>query len=560
MEVEAKFSIPDEQTFQRLLRATSLAGYSLKEPVLLHLHDQYLDTDDGGILAGGYACRMRQQDELTLATLKGLGTVSGAIHRRLEHEVELPYPLPPPHWPASAARDLALRLSGHEPLIPLFEAEQSRHRSHLCDGDRLVAELNLDRVRLFRESTTAATYLELEVELVQGGSEELLIQIAQELQAEWGLQPQSRSKFERGLALLDASPAPRQARPIAADLQPPGTRTVHESPPSAGELLSTPGIEPDDPMSEAGRKIFRFHYRRMVYNEPGTRLGIEIESLHDMRVATRRMRAALRVFGAYYKPKAVSRLRKGLKRTGRALGPVRDLDVFRAKIDSYLSTLPVEQQHDLDGFLAVLLARRDSARERMNSYLDSAKYRRFKERLGQFVETEGMGSRPIAFDGDEPPPHRVRHVAPMVIYQRLAAVRAYHDWVSVPHPPTERLHSLRIASKRLRYTLEFFREILGPSAKALIKSIVVVQDHLGNLQDAVVACALLDDFLQRGTWGPDGDPNVEAVALVDTPGVEAYLAAKRQEHDHLLETFPDVWQMLQEQEFSRMVAEAIAAL
>jgi len=170
LEVEAKLSIPDEQTFQRLLEATSLAGYSQKEPKLLHLHDQYLDTAEGGILAGGYACRIRQQDDLVLATLKGLGTVSGAIHRRLEHEVELPRPLPPQHWPASAARDLALRLGGREPLVPLFEAEQSRHRSSLCDGDRLVAELNLDRVRLFRESATAATYLELEVELVHGGS------------------------------------------------------------------------------------------------------------------------------------------------------------------------------------------------------------------------------------------------------------------------------------------------------------------------------------------------------------------------------------------------------
>ena len=108
MEVEAKFSIPDERTFQRLLEATSLAGYSLEEPALLDLHDRYLDTGDGAILAGGYACRIRQQDGLTLATLKGLGTASGAIHHRIEHEVELPQPLPPQQWPPSVARDLCL--------------------------------------------------------------------------------------------------------------------------------------------------------------------------------------------------------------------------------------------------------------------------------------------------------------------------------------------------------------------------------------------------------------------------------------------------------------------
>jgi len=574
LEVEAKFSIPDEQTFQRLLEATSLAGYSLGEPTLLDLHDQYLDTDGSTILAGGYACRIRQQDGLTLATLKGLGTASGAIHHRMEHEVELPQPLPPHLWPPSVARDCALRLCGNEPLVSLFEVNQTRHRRHLCDGDSVVAELNLDRVRLCRETKTAATYLELEAELLPGFSEEVLEQLAEELQTKWGLLPQSRSKFERGLALFGPGPAPRKEYPTVMDVQPPSIETADRTPPPvdgipspvgdllppAVELLSAPGIEPDDPMSEAGRKTFRFHYRRLVYHAPGTRLGNYIESLHDMRVATRRMRAAFRVFGQYYEPKAVTPYQKGLKRTGRALGPVRDLDVFRFKIQSYISTLPQSQQNDLDGFLAVLEAHRDSARERMNAFLDSGKYARFKDRFGQFVETEGMGSRPIVFDGNEPLPYRVRHVAPMAIYQRLAAVRAYDEWVSIPNPPPERLHSLRIACKRLRYTLEYFREVLGPDTGTLIKSIVTIQDHLGNLQDAVVARALLADYLQRGIWGRDTVPDAQAVAPVDVPGVEAYLTAKQVELEHLLESFPEVWRQLQEDEFSRMVAEAVVGL
>ena len=574
MEVEAKFGIPDEQTFQRLLETTSLAGYSLEEPTLLDLHDRYLDTSEGAILAGGYACRIRQQNGITLATLKGLGSASGAIHHRIEHEVELPQPLPPQHWPPIVARDSALHLCGHEPLVPLFEINQARHRRHLCDGDSVVAELNLDRVRLCQGSNTAATYLELEAELLPGCSEGILDQLAEALQSKWGLPPQNLSKFERGLALFGPEPASDNEHPTVMDVQPssiePVDRTrppvdespppVGESPPLAVELLSAPGIEPDDPMSEAGRKAFRFHFRRMLYNEPGTRLGQDIEALHDMRVATRRMRAAFRVFGQYYEPKAVRSYQKGLKRTGRALGPVRDLDVFRLKIQSYLSILPQSQRHDLDGFLAVLEAYRASARDRMNAYLDSSKYARFKDRFGQFAETEGMGSRPIGFDGDEPPPYRVRHVAPMAIYQRLAAVRAYDEWVSIPNPPPERLHSLRIACKRLRYTLEYFREVLGPDTQTPIKSIVVIQDHLGNLQDAVVARVLLADYLQRGIWGRETVPNAQTVAPVDVPGVEAYLAAKQAELEHLLESFSELWQRFQEEEFSRMVAEAIVGL
>ncbi len=96
----------------------------------------------------------------------------------------------------------------------------------------------------------------------------------------------------------------------------------------------------------------------------------------------------------------------------------------------------------------------------MLDYLDGKKYARFKERFGEFVETEGLGSLPLAQDG-EPHPYRVRHVAPVAIYERLAAVRAYDEWVTVPNPPVTRLHALRIVCKRLRYALEFFREVSG---------------------------------------------------------------------------------------------------
>jgi CHAD domain-containing protein len=550
LEVEAKFSVPDEQTYQRLLEVTSLTGYTLEDPVLLRIHDRYADTVEGSILAGGYACRIRQQNDLTFATLKGLGAASGAIHRREELEVELPQPLPPQQWPPSAARDLALRLSHQEPLITILEAHQTRHRRHLCDGDRVVAELNLDRVRLYQGTEDSPLYLELEVELLHETSEETLVQFARELQASWDLVPQSQSKFERGLERFGIPAASTGGSLITIEI---------EEPPAV-ELPSVPGVEPDDPMSEAGRKIFFFHYQRMVYHEPGTRLGDDIEALHDMRVATRRMRAAFRVFGPYYKPKAIAAYRNGLKRTGRALGPVRDLDVFRAKTNAYLSNLPQSQQNDLDQFMVVLQAHRDSARNRMNTFLDSAEYTLFKERFGQFVQTDGMGSRPALLKDGDPRPHRVRHVAPMVIYQRLAAVRAYDEWVSIPDPPPERLHALRIACKRLRYTLEFFREVLGPDTGALIKTIVTIQDHLGNLQDARVACALLEDFFQRGTWGSNTSPGEQATTPVDVPGVQAYHDAKQRELERLLETFPEVWQPVHEREFSRMIAKTVADL
>ncbi len=326
-------------------------------------------------------------------------------------------------------------------------------------------------------------------------------------------------------------------------------------------LLDNPGIEAGDPMSEAGRKTFRFHLQRMLYHEPGTRLGEDIEALHDMRVATRRMRAAFRVFGDHYKPKEVAPYLKGLKRTGRALGAVRDLDVFREKIQAYQESLSEAQPDGLDGLLSVLEGRREGARQQMIDYLDGDKYRRFVEQFRQFVNTEGLGNLPVTPpDGDDPRPYRVCHVAPMAVFERLAVVRAYDEWVSVPDPPLARLHALRIACKRLRYTLEFFSEVLEPDAKAVIKGVVTLQDHLGALQDAVVARDILRDFLTWGTWGHEATGELSPAEAVDAPGVEAYLAAREAELQCLLETFPQAWQQLKETEFRHMVAKAVAAL
>jgi CHAD domain-containing protein len=172
-------------------------------------------------------------------------------------------------------------------------------------------------------------------------------------------------------------------------------------------------------------------------------------------------------------------------------------------------------------------------------------------------------------NGGDPILYRVRHVAPMAIYARLAAVRAYDEWVNIPwtdlpDPPLERLHALRIACKRLRYALEFFREVLGPDTKALIKEIVTMQDHLGDLQDAVVARRLLREYLQRGAWGSSVASGVAGEPLPEVPldavGVEAYLAAKQAELEHLLETFPSAWQRITATEFSQMVADAVVVL
>lgn len=207
MEVEAKFSVPDQATFDGLSRLEELAGYRLESAGVKQVRDRYLDTDDRAILRAGFACRVRARGDERIATLKGLGGVEagGAIHHRAEHEVAVGCD-DPATWPQSSVRDLALEFSAGRPLHELFSLGQERHLRLLyadAPGDaRRVAELSLDVVT--PGILDSHPYFELEIELLERGSEADLHLLAQELRQAWGLCPEPRSKFERGLELLSA--------------------------------------------------------------------------------------------------------------------------------------------------------------------------------------------------------------------------------------------------------------------------------------------------------------------------------------------------------------------
>jgi CHAD domain-containing protein len=535
MEIEAKFSIPDAETFQRLRTAGQFGDeFALSPAQVRVLRDTYLDTADGRILAAGFGFRQRERADSVLLTLKGLQKTEGAIHRREEIQALVETPRPPAEWPPGPLRERVLQWIKDAPLVPLFTVQQTRTLRLVHRADRPVAELCLDEVRVIA-GEQEQTYLELEAELTPNGSEEDLAALTALLQEEWGLKPERQSKFERGLTLLVGLP------------------------PSATPLPGGPGIEPDDSMAEAGRKTLLFHFLQMVANEPGTRLGADIEALHDMRVATRRMRAAFRVFDNYLDMQEMAPFLKNLRRTGRALGTVRDLDVFWAKTDIYMGGLPPQERRTLDPLQEAWQARREQARAQMLAHLGSDAYARFKERFGLFLQTPGAGALAALSPDGEPLPHRVRHVVPAAVFRRLAAVRAYDEWVTQPDVPVERLHQLRIAAKRLRYALEFFREVLTTESETLIKELKALQDHLGDLQDAVVASDLVRGFLDQGTLGPPAKGQVPP-GPVDAPGVAGYLAAREAEARRLLDTFDQAWLRIQNADFGHQTMAALSEL
>jgi CHAD domain-containing protein/uncharacterized protein YjbK len=523
IEVEAKFAVPDRLAFEGLLAAEALSGFEMGSRTVRQVTDHYLDTRDWTLLAAGYACRAREREGTRVLTLKSFGETVKAIKQRDEHEIVLDPAVPltdAAHWPAGSAKTLVREAIGDRPLEVRLTLQQVRHAYPLLDGGRPVVELSLDQV-YFGEHEP---FYELEVELLPTGSIAELEQVIKALEEKWTLLSVSLSKFEQGLQMQRVPAAPEEKR------------AEEPAPPRKTD------IDPDDPMSEAGRKIVRLHFGRMLAHEPGTRLGEDAEELHDMRVATRRMRAAFQVFAPYFDAKGVKPYLKGLKRTGRALGPVRDLDVFEEKARRYLARLPADQANSLDDLLSKWAAERVSARQRMLAHLDSERHLRFVERFDQFLSTRGAGVVPLSVNG--PASSQVRHTAPQLLYGRYEAVRAYEPLLD--SASIDLLHALRIDFKRLRYVLEFFLPVLGPEAKVMIAEVKQMQDHLGDLNDADVAVQLLQGFLAGAQGGLEG--------------VQAYLRDREDERSRLLESFPAAWAHFTRPEVRRHLALAVAAL
>ena len=314
-----------------------------------------------------------------------------------------------------------------------------------------------------------------------------------------------------------------------------------------------PGVQSDDPLAEAGRKVWRYLFAHMLLHEAGTLTGEDIEELHDMRVATRRMRAAFEVFSGAFTPKAIKRHLKGLRLTGRTLGRVRDLDVFIDKARRYQESQAEKQHQDLGPLLEAWTAERETARQEMAVYLQGDRYQAFKEKFFTFLSTPGEGARPRS---TEPPtPYLVREAVPALVYTRLASVRAFDAILG--NASIEQFHALRIEFKKLRYTLEYFREVLGEETKSVISELKGLQDHLGDLNDAQVASVLLRDFLAR--W----DSLQAQLPVAERRGPEpvlAYLSYQYAERQRLMLSFKEAWMRFNRPELREKLAKAVAVL
>nr|MBA2555968.1 CHAD domain-containing protein [Chloroflexota bacterium] len=422
-EVELKYSVASSPELEQLVEGLAADGVEVGPWREFEMRDRYLDTADGALGRAGYGARIRKTSDGTVLALKrsrnvgadgrrrkgssgagagakgaGAKQASGngvggnaaggrALHRRAEYEAPAGPGRDPSRWPESEARALLeAELKGAE-LRERFVLQQvRRERDVSADGSRAVLSLDRTTVRLGRRRL--GTFETLEVELREG-DEALLGTLAGRLEASGLVDPQPASKEQLAQAMVDAA---RRLPPVP----------------------SSPGITPEDPLAEAGRKVLAMHLARMLSREAGSRSGDDMEDVHKMRVATRRMRAAWRVFEDAYRPKRAKRYVAELKAVAAALGGVRDLDVLLGHVGGYGASLAREGDGDadaaagLDPLVAHWRRAREQAREGLIRTLDSAAYHAFVDDYLEFVATAGAGGVQVEANA----PSRVRDTAP----------------------------------------------------------------------------------------------------------------------------------------------------
>ena len=431
-----------KETVERELKLHAGEGFELPdlggEPLDSRVFvSTYHDTPDFRLVRAGVTLRHRVENGRGLWQLK---LPRGAA--RLELEVQGG----PREAPSEMVELLPALTRGRE-LAPVARLRTRRGGVLVRANGRPGAEVTFDRVSVLDGQRVVRRFDELEAELV-GGDEKLLAGI------------------ER--ALLEAGAVSGAGRPKLV------------------QALELEGDEPaGDPTSTVAalRTMFRRQLGALLVHDPGTRRGDDPEDLHQLRVATRRTRAFLRAARPVLAPEWAGTLRDELRWLGGVAGPVRDLDVLLEHLQADVAELDERDRKGLSGLFTRLEEERAADRELLVEALRSDRYYGLLDRLEDAAEAPR-----VVDDG-----HSLQSLWAREWKRLRRAARTVSDDAA-----DEELHALRIRVKRARYAAELAEPAMGKHARSFVAAAKVLQDVLGDHQDAVVAEARIRAWL-RGT-------------------------------------------------------------
>jgi CHAD domain-containing protein len=428
---------PDRE--RRLLGGAELLAVLEGEPLEPRTFTStYFDTADRRLLRRGLTLRRRVESgashwSLSLPQLEG----------RLAVEAE-GGPVPP-----AELYELLTAFLGGRKLGPAATLRTRRNGVRVRNGAG-EADVSADEVAILEGAREVDGFGELEVELVNG--DETLLDVLERRLHEAGARTNADEvNVERALGTVP---------PLANE--PP----ARDAPPLEHLLFQ-----------------LRTQYEEIVRHDPGVRLGLDPEEVHDMRVAIRRLRAMLRAAREMLAPEYSEPLRAELRWLGGELGPLRDADVFIEYLREERDGLEESDRPGADELVHLLETDRGDAHARAIEALRSRRYLTLLDELERTARAPRVRSSAVPLDDIARREFRKL---------RKAARRTDAD------SPDDDVHELRIKGKRARYAAELAATAVGEPAEAFVKEAKRFQDVVGEHQDAVVAEEHLRELERRG--------------------------------------------------------------
>jgi inorganic triphosphatase YgiF len=453
-EIELKLALP-ESAQRAFLRHPLLRTASEKHSA--PLINIYYDTPDLALRKSGVAVRLRRQGRVWLQTVKCAGSSAGGLSSRPEWET--PYT---GQFDFSAVDDEAVRArlekrSIVSRLTPLFETS-FRRTTWRFDNLLLMFDRGWIAAAGRREAIS-----EIELELIDGDVEPIFA-LAVTLGERLPLMPAPLSKADRGVRLHQGTPA---------------------QPARASEIELDPAMAP----YLAFRAIALSCLDQMQRNYAGTIASEDPEYIHQMRVATRRLRACLRLFAPLLPADYADGLLLPLREMMGLLGNARDLDVLLTGICApVITALPGEPR--LAALAGIVTDHRHAARLSAARHLESREFGRFMVRIAARLHRPPTPMLPSPVPQNAEAPASIGDFAAARLRRLRHKVRTLAEQARLDDPTS--LHALRIGIKRLRYAMEFFTSLAhGKAQRKQAAWLAEIQDTLGELNDLANAGHLL---------------------------------------------------------------------
>ena len=462
-EVELKLEVPAD-SLTRLSRSSLLQAARRKPSKPEILISVYFDTDKLKLRNKGLSLRVRRVGRRHVQTIKQESDESAVLFARNEWEHQIGGRQPE----LDVTNDPALRpvfnKTVRRGLKPIFETRVRRTVYPIRSGDSEI-ELTVDKGKV-EAGRQSAPLCELELELKRGESAELF-KLARVLAEEVPVQLAVKSKAERGYALIAGEePGAVKASPVA--------------------------LTPDWSRQAAFQAIARACLRQLVANKPATLRG-DPEGVHQMRVALRRLRAAISLFADMLRDPQTEEMKTQFKWITQELGPARELHVFISRVVRPLA-------HGKPNGPGVAVLAKDLQQRREEAFacactaVESTRFRRLVLDTACWIEAGDWTRNPDDLT-------RMLREQPIV---GTAADELRRRWkkllkagAQLRELDPQRRHKMRLQAKNLRYASEFFAGAF-PGKKAarrrqrFVAGLQKLQDALGELNDIAVHAGLTE--------------------------------------------------------------------